>query len=487
MSARLEHGARGRRAAAWPLALAALLVGCASPPPKPPPFEPAAVPAAFKEAGPWQRAAAVSADAAVPEDWWRLFDDPVLDELAGRLASGNQDVQVALAQAANARALLRAAQAALLPTLTLDASATRSGGGTRAAAGNPSAAARGGTVSGNDFALTADAAWEVDLWGRLAEGRRAAGARYQASVDDVAAVRLSAQATLVQSYLGLRAAEAQQALLARTAEADQRALELTQARVATGVAAQSDVLQAQTQLRTVQAQIEETAAQRAQLEHAIAVLLGLAPAALDIARTAQLPALPAVPALLPATLLERRPDIAAAERSVATAYAQIGVADAAYFPALTLSASAGWHGAVLGSLVSAPNLLWSLGSALAAPLLDGGARRLASEQARATAEQATATYRQTVLTALQEVEDNLVLLRRLESESALRRDALDAARRNLQIVLDQYRAGTVSFLNVTAAQAAAYTADSDLLALRQRQLVAAGVLLKNLGGRWAAP
>lgn len=216
------------------------------------------------------------------------------------------------------------------------------------------------------------------------------------------------------------------------------------------------------------------------------MLLGQPPSALQIARTAQLPDLPPVPLLLPSTLLERRPDIAAAERKVAAAYAQIGVADAAFFPDLTLSAGAGLKNASLGRLFSAPSLLWSLGPSLAFAVLDGGARRQASAQARAAADQATASYRQTVLTALQEVEDNLVAADQLGSELALQQDALQAAQRNLAITQDQYRAGTVSFLNVATAQTAALSAEGAVLSLRSRQLLAANVLLKNIGGRWQA-
>jgi NodT family efflux transporter outer membrane factor (OMF) lipoprotein len=214
------------------------------------------------------------------------------------------------------------------------------------------------------------------------------------------------------------------------------------------------------------------------------VLLGVAPSIFGIAPGAAPPAVPAVPPMLPATLLERRPDIAAAQRRVAAAYAQIGVADAAFFPDLTLSASAGFRHTSLASLVSAPHLLWSLGPSLTQALFDGGQRQQASAQARASAEQATASYRQTVLTALQEVEDNLVLADQLQQEAQLQGEALQAAQRNLEITLDQYRAGTVSYLGVVAAQSAALASESSLLAVRNRQLAAINQLLKNIAGRW---
>ncbi len=250
------------------------------------------------------------------------------------------------------------------------------------------------------------------------------------------------------------------------------------------MAQQSDVLQVQTQLKTAEAQLIEFAVQRAQLQHAIAVLLGIPPSSLAIDRTAVLPATITVPESLPATLVERRPDIAAAQRRVAAAYSQMGVADAAFFPSLVLSASSGYGNSSLANLVSAPNLLWSLGSSLAQAVLDGGQRKLASPQARVAADLTTSTYRQTVLTALQEVEDNLVLAKQLQIEAELQQDALRYAQRYLEIILDQYRAGTVSYLNVTIAQTAALASESNLLSVRNRQLAAVNLLLKNIAGRW---
>jgi NodT family efflux transporter outer membrane factor (OMF) lipoprotein len=452
------------------MAVALALAACATTRPTPPaPFD---APVAFKEDALWKRAAP---SALVPESWWSLFKDPVLDDLQRQLVVGNQNLRAAAAQVASARAALQGSRSAQQPTLSVGAGASRTG--------NPANAA-GQRVTANSFSLTASAAWEVDLWGRLSQAETVAGANLQASQDDLAAARLSAQATLVQTYLAMRAAEAQQALLERTVAAVQRSLDLTQARYAAGVAAQSDVLQAQTQLQTVQAQMNEVTVQRAQAEHAIAVLLGKAPAALGLASAAALPELPAVPELLPSTLLQRRPDIASAERRVAAAYAQIGVADAAFFPDLSLSASAGYKGSSLGKVLSAPNLLWSLGPSLAAAVFDGGARRQASDQARAAADQATATYRQTVLTALQEVEDNLVVVDQLGAELRLQRGALQSAQRNLEITQEQYKAGTVSYLNVVTAQTTALSAEANVLTLRNRQLAAANILLKNLGGRW---
>ena len=463
--------ARMHRSAMFVLPLL-LLSACAVTRVEPPPA--VAAPAQFKETGLWQRAAGSAP--AVPDAWWQLFADPVLDDLQRQLVIGNENLRFAVAQMAAARAQFAASRAPLVPTLGASVSATRSGG-----ASSSSEVQRGAS---NNIAISAGASWEVDLWGRLAQATNAAQASFEASADDLAAARLSAQATLAQTYLALRAAESQQALLERSVAAFRRSLELTQARYQSGVAARSDVLQAETQLKSAQAQGIEAAVQRAQAEHAIAVLLGKPPSALAIARTDALPAAPAVPELLPATLLERRPDIAAAERRVAAAYARIGVADAAFFPALTLSANAGWRATSFADLFNAPSLFWSLGPALAQTLFDGGARRAASDEARASADQATSSYRQTVLVALQEVEDNLVLADRLRAEAALQQEALAAARRNFEIVLEQYRAGTVSFLDVAAAQTAMLSSERSLLELRNRELAAINQLLKNIAGRW---
>lgn len=456
----------------WPIGAALLLSACAAPHVEPP--APVVATAQYKEAGPWQRATDTP---PVPDAWWTLFHDPVLDDLQARLVIGNEGLKASVAAVASARAAYEASRSALQPTLAASLGATRSGSpdsGSSTNTRNPA----------NSLSLTATASWELDLWGRLAQASSGAQASLQASADDLAAARLSAQALLAQTYFSLRAADAQAALLERSLAGYQRTLELTQARYDGGVAARTDVLQAQTQLKSAQAQRADVTAQRAQLEHAIAVLLGVAPSAFALSSDASLPAAPDVPAMLPATLLERRPDIAAAQRRVAAAYAQIGVADAAYFPDLTLSASAGYRGATLAKLVSAPNLLWSLGASLTEAVFDGGQRRLASAQARATAEQATAAYRQTVLTALQEVEDNLVLADQLQRESQLQAEALQAAQRTLEITLDQYRAGTVSYLNVVTAQSAALGSESTLLAVRNRQLAALNQLLKNIAGRW---
>ena len=462
--------------AAVPLVLALLLAGCASLTAETPPA-PQAAPAQFKETGLWQHTPGTQAN--VPDDWWQLFNDPVLNDLQTRLVIGNENLKTAVAQVAQARAGLDGSRAAQYPTLGASLSGSRSDSPSGNLVNTNSA---GGP--NNSVQLGLSASWELDLWGRLSQAANASQAKLQASVDDLAAARLSAQALLVQTYFSLRTFEAQQALYERNVTAYTRSLSLTQARYDAGVTGRSDVLQAQTQLKSAQAQLAESVAQRAQLEHALAVLLGLAPSTFSLPRTAQVPDGPAIPPLLPSTLLQRRPDIAAAERRVAAAFAQIGVAKAAYFPSLTLSANAGYRGTSLSELVSAPNRFWSIGPALAEGIFDGGARRAATAQARASADQAASSYRQTVLTALQEVEDNLVLADQLRNEAQLQREALGLARANLAITLEQYRQGTVSYLNVVTAQTTELSSELSLLSVRNRELAALNQLLKNIAGRW---
>jgi NodT family efflux transporter outer membrane factor (OMF) lipoprotein len=453
---------------ALPLLLAACAVTRVEPPPPTPPA------AQYKEAGDWQRARAGD---PVPDDWWTLFKDPVLDGLQHRLVIGNETLKSAVASVASARAVVQASRTVMWPTLSAGLGASRSGSPGSAAAGNT-------RNTSNSLSLSATANWEADLWGRLSLASSGAQASLQASADDLAAARLSAQALLAQTYFSLRTADAQLSLLDRSVVAYQRSLDLTQVRYDGGVAARTDVLQAQTQLKSTLAQAADLRAQRAQLEHAIAVLLGVPPSSLGLEHNDTLPSAPGVPPMLPATLLERRPDIAAAQRRVSAAYAQMGVAAAAWFPDLSLSAEAGYRGSSLGKLVSAPNLLWSLGASLTEAIFDGGQRKLASAQAKAGADQATSAYRQAVLTALQEVEDNLVLAAQLEQEATWQAEALQAAQKNLEITLAQYRAGTLSYLNVVVAQTAALGSESSLLSVRNRQLAAVNQLLKNIAGRW---
>lgn len=435
------------------------------------------VPSAFREAGRWKPAAGeTAAGTAVDARWWQAFADPVLDELEQRVAVDNQNVKVAEAQYRAARAALEGARAGLFPTVGAAASGTRS-----AAAGSGAAAA-----PANSYVLSASAAWEIDVWGRIRRSIEGADAKLAASAADLAAARLSTQALLAQTYVQLRAAEAQADLYRRSVDADRRFLTLTRNRLAAGVASPLDVAQAETQLGNAETQAIDAENQRAQLSHAIAVLAGRPPAALDPAPSGRLPAIPAAPRLLPSTLLEQRPDIAAAERRMAAANAQIGVAEAAYFPVLDLAAGIGYRNAALAELVTAPSRFWSIGPALALTLFDGGARAAAVGQAGAAYDQAVATYRQAVLAAFQEVEDALSAAFLLEREDEAQQRTLAAAHRAREIAENQYKAGIVSALNVVSAQTAELSAEAATIALQSRRLQAAVVLYKNAGGQLEA-
>ena len=418
--------------------------------------------------GPWQSASQVPpADAA----WWQLFQDPVLDDLQRQLVLGNHNLQAMAALVRQAQAAVGTAQASLYPTVNANLGVSRS-------ENTPA------TVTGTNYSLSAPVSWEVDLWGRVSGLNRAADARLQASREDLAAARLSAQSTLVQTYLSLRSADQQLAVLDQAVLAYEKSLQLTEYRYQAGVVSAADVAQAQLQLQTAQAQRLDLRTQRTQLGHAIAVLLGQTPSALPLVAQTQALAVPALPPSLSTALLLRRPDVAAAERRVAASNAQVGVTQAAFFPALTLSANAGYRNQDWGSLVSASNVFWSVGPTLVQSVFDGGLRRAARADALAARDVAVSNYRQTVLTAMQELEDNLVAATQLALQAQVQAQAVQAARRNLAIAQDQYRAGAVSYLSVVTAQTSELSAERGLIDVQTRRLVAINALLKNLAGRW---
>lgn len=460
-----------------PIALAVALAGCSLIPPYSPPT--VDLPAAYKEEGPWRPAAGKLES---PEKWWLAFDDPLLADLEEQLVINNQNIKLAEAQYRAARAAVDSARAGLFPTLGLDASATRSRSAAVTGSGSSDSVAR----IANLYSLSAQASWEIDLWGRIRSGVTAAGAQAEASAADLGAARLSAQALLAQSYFGLRAADAQVALSERTIAIYERFLVLTRNRVAAGVASPLDVSLAETQLNTARSQLAEARLQRAQAEHATATLIGKPPAELTIAPAGPLAEVPAAPALIPSGTLESRYDIYSAERQVAAANAQIGVARAAWFPAIDLTGTAGYRSSTLGDLFSAPARFWSLGPALALTLFDGGARAAAVEQARAGYDQTVATYRQTVLTAFQEVEDNLAAAHLLADEAQSQVAAVAAAAKAREISENQYRAGTAASLAVIVAQASELNAESSAIAIWNRRMAAAVQLYKNAGGRQPA-
>ena len=439
-----------------------------------------AIPAGYKESGPagavWKTAE--PADHVPRGQWWRVFADPVLDDLVVQVEVGNQSLKNSAAKYAQARALIDAARAAYFPTVNLGGGSTRA---RNAVAGiNQPAPTTSDSVS-----LTAGN-WEIDLWGRIANTVDANELSAIAGFIDIESLKLSLQTQLVQSYLSLRIADEQIALLKRTVAEYQRALDLATNRYKGGVAARSDVSQAETQLKSTQAQAIDAGIARAQFEHAIAVLMGRAPSELTITQAPLAAQVPAVPPTLPSELLERRPDVAAAERRVAVAGAQVGAARAALFPALTLSGTVGYRQNAWGGLLSVANRFWSVGPAVAFTLFDGGFKRSQVAQAEAVYDQNVATYRQTVLAAFQNVEDNLVALRLLDEEAKVQAEAVHAANESLDHALAQYRAGIVSYVNVITAQTAALNNRNAELAVQGRRFTAAVGLIGALGGGFDA-
>lgn len=410
---------------------------------------------------------------SVDRAWWTLFQDPVLDDLQQQLESGNLNLQVLSAKVRQAQASMAAAQASLFPNVSLNAGAAR-------------ATSAAGGASSNSLSLGLPLTWEIDVWGRIDAQTQVAKANLQASREDMALARLSAQASLVQIYIALRTAERQQAVLELAQAAYQRALTLTRYRYEAGVVSAGDVAQAESQWQSAVAQGIDVQTTRQQLSHSLSVLLGQAPAALQMSATQALPVLPALPVLMPASLLQRRPDIRAAELRVLAAQAQLGVAQAAFFPTFSFAANLGFKSTDLASLLNASARLWSLGPTLALSLFDGGQRQAAKDDAKAALEIAALNYQQAVLSALQEVEDNLVAAHQLQAQEAAQAQALQAAQRNLRITEAQYAAGTVSYLNVVTAQASVLTAQRNLLEVQSRRALAVSQLLKNLGGRWDA-
>ncbi len=467
------------------LAAAALLAGCAVGPDYVRPTLP--VPGAYKEPGAWKPAQPQAAASGLA--WWQAYGDATLDGLMNDAQAANQNIRQAEATYRQALALADADRAGLFPTLGADAGVARARSN---ATGKPRTADTG--------TLGLAASWEPDLWGSVRRTIESGNAAAQASADDLAAARLSIQTTLAQDYVQLRVADQQRDLYDATVAAYTKSLKLTRAQHDAGVALQSDVALAESQLAQAQAAAVDLEATRTQLEHAIAVLTGRAPAQFGLARlgadananagadaTTALPLrLPATPAGLPSELLEHRPDIAGAERRAAAANANIGVAKAAYFPQLTLSASGGFSAATLGTLFDTPSRVWSLGAALAETLFDGGLRSARVAQAQAAYDVTVAQYKETVLGAFQQVEDQLALLRLLDQELALQDRAVRASRQAEQLALAQYRAGTGSYLAVVTAQTLSLTNQRTAVQLRGRQLAASISLVAATGGGWSA-
>lgn len=441
-------------------------------------------PAGFKEATDWK--IAEPRDELVRGRWWKIFGDRELDALIELVNVSNQSLKVSEARYRQAQALTQSARASYLPTISASASSTRS----RAAA----ARSQGNNDIATSHNLTVNAGWELDLWGRIRRTVESNDTNAQASAADLESARLSLQSELATSYFQLRVNDAQKQLFDDTIAAYEKSLELTKNRYAVGVAGKVDVVQAETQLLSAQAQAIDLGVQRAQLEHAIAVLIGKAPADFSVvnietsagASVDWKVAIPAFPVGLPSTLLERRPDIAAAERRAASANAQIGVAKAAYFPTLSLSAAGGFSSSTLANWILAPNRFWSLGPSFAETLFDFGKRAALSDQAIAVYDQNVATYRLTVLGAFQDVEDNVATLRILEAEAVVQTEAVRAARESVTLTINQYKAGTISYLSVVTVQTALLSNERTSVGLLGRRLSATVGLIRALGGGWNA-
>ena len=464
---------------------AAALSACAVGPNYHRPSAPA--PSGYKEAEGWKPAE--PREAASGTDWWRVYEDAVLDDLEHQLKVSNQTLKASEAAWRAAVAAAQVAGAQIYPTTELTGSAQRSRGAvnsyvTSGSVSGSTSATRPEPV--NQFAVTGSASWDLDIWGKIRRTIESDVATAKASEADLAAARLSAQATLAVDYIELRVTDEQIQLLADTVKGYQRSLDITRNQYKVGVAAKADVITAATQLEGAQSQQIGLGVTRATLEHAIAVLVGKPPADFSIAPATFGSAIPVVPAGVPSALLERRPDIAEAERKVAAANAQIGVAISAYFPDLTLSGTYGFASSVSGGLLRAPNNVWSVGAAASDALLDFGARRYQVAQARAAYDGTVASYRQTVLAAFQQVEDELATLRILEQQYQVADQTVKDANLAVQLALNQYKAGIVAYTAVVTAQATALTDAQALLSIRQSRLVASATLIEALGGGWSA-
>ncbi|KHK51992.1 RND transporter [Burkholderia sp. A9] len=465
--------------AAVAVATAVLLAGCAVGPDYHRPDT--SIPAAFKEApAGWK--VAQPADRADRGPWWSVYNDPQLDALIGKLNASNQTIAQSAAAYRQARALVTEARAAYFPTVGLTAS------GSRARSARTSGASSFGSSSSisNSYSVGLDASWEPDLWGKVSRTVSAQRAGEAAAAADLANARLSQQALLAQTYFQLRTSDALQKLLDDTVKSYGESLKLTQNQYAQGVAARADVIQAQTQLQSAQAAAIENGVARAQYEHAIATLIGEPASTFSLPPNPLAAEPPITPVDVPSALLERRPDIAAAERRAASANEQIGVAIAAFFPTLTLSATGGFQSSVWSQLFTLPARFWTVGPQLAATLFDAGLRAAQTDAARATYDQDVAAYRLAVLTAFQDVEDNLASQRILAQEVDVQRQAVDSAEHALAIVTNQYKAGTVAYLNVLTAQTTAFTAQQKLATIAGQRMVSSVGLVKALGGGWDA-
>lgn len=447
---------------------------------------PSAPPSAlFKEEQGWTPAAPAQ---IVNEQWWSIYKDPVLSSLEQQVEVSNQNVKVAVANYYAAREAITVDRSSLFPSISVGAGATRSGGSSR----NETLTVLGagvvptGTGSHTLYEADASASWDLDIWGKLRREVESDVARAQEDAADIAAARLSAQDTLAQDYFQLRAAEQELRILQTTVQDYKVSLQIAQNQVNAGTTTLADVYSARTQLENTIAQENSVQLTRDEMEHAIAVLVGKAPSQVSLAQGEFTATVPVVPAGVPSQLLLRRPDVAAAERALESANAQIGVAEAAWFPSLTLTGSYGYESTALSTLIRASNNVWSFGPSLAGTLLNAGATLAQVRENRALYDSAVATYRETVLTAFQQVENDLATLKHLQTEYTEDEAAMTDAERSAALTLNQYRAGTVAYSSVIVAQAALYTAQITELNVQSQRLVASADLVEAIGGGWSS-
>jgi NodT family efflux transporter outer membrane factor (OMF) lipoprotein len=438
----------------------------------------AEVPPAYKEVGDWKPAQ--PNDQNLGGNWWEIFQDPQLNALEAQVNVSNQNLKAAEAQYTQARAILRYNRANYFPTVATNPVATRN----RSSANRQPHSPTFNGVSYNDFQIPFELSYQVDVWGRVRRTVESYREQAQASAADLAAVNLSMHSQLALYYFQARVLDAEEQLLNSTVTQYEQALELIKTRFAGGIASDVEVQQAETQLETTRAQAIDVGVARAQFEHAVAVLIGKPPASFSLAPLPLTMPPPRIPVGLPSELLERRPDIAAAERLMAAANAQIGVAKSAYYPLVNLAAAGGFESGSPTTLLSGPSILWSAGPSALFTIFDVGRRRAASDQAVAAYDQAVANYRQTVLTGFQQVEDNVAALRILEHEAQTQEKAVAAARKYLELAITRYKGGVTSYLEVTTAQSAALSAEITAVNVLGRRMVDAVTLVQALGGGW---
>jgi NodT family efflux transporter outer membrane factor (OMF) lipoprotein len=465
--------------------LAVLLAGCSIGPKYTRPSVPAAPayketpPASFKEVDGWKPAQ--PDDQVIRGKWWELFEDPQLNALEEQINVTNQTLKIAEARFRQARAAIRFSRSAQYPTISTSPSISR-----ESASANRPLRPQGTSKGYSDFTLPFDASYEVDLWGRVRHSIEAAREEFQATAADLETVRLSLHSELALDYFELRYLDMQKRILDDAVNAYEKALQLTRNRFDGGVSTASEVAQAETQLETTRAQDIDVGVQRAQFEHAIAVLIGQTPETVSLSAVPLKVNPPSVPVGVPSQLLERRPDIAAAERRVASANEQVGIAKIAYFPTLLLSAVGGLEGNSITNWLNWPSRFWAVGPNVLQTIFDGGRRKAVSESALANYDATIANYRETALGAFREVEDNLAALRILDEEAKTQRIAVASSQRSLALSTNRYKGGLVTYLEVITAQTVALTNERTEVDLARRRMGASVLLIKALGGGWDA-